>query len=122
MAKRINSKEKGKAGEREASKECSRVFGCNARRGQQYCGGTDSADIVDAIPGVHVEVKREERFRMWDAVDQANRDCGGNVPVVMHRKNRKPWVFIVELDRVPEFARLVLEGMNPTAHAGGRGG
>lgn len=118
----MNSRDKGKRGELEAAKECSRVFGCEARRGQQYCGTAESADIVDAIPGVHIEVKRTERFQLWDAVDQANADCGDNLPVVMHRRNRRPWVFVVELDRVPEFARLVMEAMTPTAHAGGREG
>jgi hypothetical protein len=54
------SREKGKAGEREAAHEISRLFNVQARRGQQFCGGPESPDVV-GLPGVHVEVKRAEK-------------------------------------------------------------
>lgn len=78
------------------------------RRSQQYAGINSDADIV-GVEGLHLEVKRQEKMDMYGALDQAIRDAkDGDVPVVMHRKNRKPWVLIIEADNVLEFARTVI--------------
>jgi hypothetical protein len=78
------------------------------RRSQQYAGTNCDADIV-GVPGLHVEVKRQEKMSLYDAVEQSVRDAAeGNVPIVMHRKNHKPWVIIVRCDDLVEFARTVI--------------
>lgn len=105
----VNSKRKGKTGELEASSELRRLFNVEARRGQQHQGGPDSPDIVTSIPGVHFEVSRAESLRLWEKVEQAVGDAGDNVPVVLHRGNRRPWLAIVRLDDLPELVwRLYL--------------
>ncbi len=101
------SKEKGKVGERELARELARVLGVGARRGVQYCGGPDSPDVVTDLPDIHIECKRTERLRLFDAIEQATRDAGEKVPVVLHRQNRKPWVAIVKLDDLPKLANLI---------------
>lgn len=81
---------KGKVGERELASELRRLFGVDARRGKQYCGGSDSPDVVTDAPGVHVEVKRTERLSLYPAMKQAVTDAGAEkVPVVFHRQNRE---------------------------------
>jgi len=100
----VHSKRKGAAGEREAAAELRRLFGVEARRGRQYAGGDDSPDILTGIPKVHFEVKRTEALRLFTALDQAIADAGENVPVVLHRANRKPWLAIVRLDDLPQLA------------------
>jgi len=92
------SRNKGKAGERELAHELTRVLGVSARRGVQFHGSPGSPDVIADIPDVHIECKRTERFRLYEALDQAVDDAGTNVPVVLHRQNRKPWVVIVRLD------------------------
>lgn len=93
---KINSRTKGKTGELEIA-AILRDAGYEARRGQQFAGGGDSPDVM-GLPGFHLEVKRVEQFRMWDAIDQANRDAKeGNTPVVVHRKNKRDWVAILSL-------------------------
>jgi hypothetical protein len=99
---KINSRSKGKVGELEASKVWAKLFGCEARRGQQFSGSPDSPDVVCDIPGVHLEVKRTERFDLYGAIAQAANDAGENVPIVLHRANGKPWVAVIELYRLPE--------------------
>ena len=95
----INSRQKGAAGEREFAKWLNDTFGVNARRGQQFCGLSGNADVVDGIPGTHPEVKRVERLNIHDAVDQAVRDCAdNNVPFVAHRRNRKPWLITIRAE------------------------
>lgn len=109
----MNSRDKGKRGELEFRDELRRR-GYEAERGQQRAGGTDSQDVRHNVPGVHFEVKRVERFNLYDAVNQARRDAGagGNMPVVAHRCNasrkaddcRGEWLFIIGGD---DFFRLL---------------
>jgi hypothetical protein len=98
------SRRKGCRGELEAAAELRRLFGVEARRGQQHHGGPDAPDVQAAIPGVHFEVKRVEALRLYPALEQAITDAGENLPVVLHRANQKPWVAIVRLDDLPKLA------------------
>lgn len=92
------SREKGKRGEREFAALCS-GHGYEARRTSQYCGKTgDAADVI-GLPGLHLEVKRTEAFRLYDALDQARRDAkDGLLPVVAHRKNNHRWVICMDAE------------------------
>ena len=90
------SREKGKRGERELASALSQ-FGYNARRGQQFKGGSNSPD-VEGLPGIHIEVKRTERLNLYDAMSQAKRDAGNKMPIVAHRKNNCEWVIIQPLE------------------------
>lgn len=98
---------KGKRGEREAAAEIRRLFGTDASRGRQFSGSPDSPDIRTGIPEVHFEVKRCEALQLYAAMDQACGDAGGKVPVVLHRKNNKPWLAIVPLDQLLRLALLI---------------
>ena len=104
MVKRINSRNKGKVGELEVAKIL-REKGWAARRGQQFSGGNESPDVVSELP-YHIEVKRVEKFDLYGALEQADRDSEGTdkESLVIHRKNGKEWVAVVRLE---EFLRLV---------------
>jgi len=104
-----NSRRKGKDGELEASAALRTWLGCEARRGQQYSGGTDSPDVLTSIEGVHFEVKRCEKLQLYKAVDQAITDADGKVPVVLHRANRRTWLAIVPLCELPRLAKRLTE-------------
>ena len=104
------SREKGKRGEREAAKAIEEALGVSARRGVQYQGGTDSPDIVTGLPGVHFEVKRREALKLYPAMAQAIMDAGyGEVPVVLHRKNRFGWLAVVPLVSLRHLAERITE-------------
>ena len=91
------SRDKGKRGEREVALIL-REHGFEARRGQQYCGANGDADVV-GVPGLHIEVKRTEKFRMYEALDQAINDAiEDELPVVFTRKNNCDWVACLRLD------------------------
>ncbi|NLE57348.1 MAG: hypothetical protein GX616_03245 [Planctomycetes bacterium] len=100
------SRDKGAAGERELAHELSRLLGVEAHRGRQYHGGPGSPDVAADIPDVHIECKRTERFRLYEALQQAIDDADGKTPIVAHRQNHKPWVVIVRLD---DLARLAVQ-------------
>ncbi len=104
------SKSKGKRGERELAAELSRVLGVAARRGQQFQGSPDSPDVVTDIHDVHIECKRSERLRLYEALEQAVEDAGvQKIPVVCHRQNNKPWVVVLRLDDLPKLATIIAE-------------
>ena len=96
------SRDKGKRGEREAAAELNRLFDCEARRAQQYCGADGDADIKCDIDGLQFEVKRQERMQMYKWMDQAESDKRyTEIPVVLTRQNNKPWLLAVKLDDLP---------------------
>ena len=93
----IHSKNKGKRGELEASKELTKG-GFPATRGQQFKGTEDSPDIdCPSLPDYHFEVKFIERFQLYPSLEQAQNDAPNKVPVVLHRKKRKDWIAILPL-------------------------
>lgn len=106
----MNSRNKGKSGERELAEELRRLFPNldGIRRGQQY-NGIDGQDVV-GIPGVHIECKRVEKLNIDAAMQQAVRDSSVfNVPTVFHRRNRKPWMVTVRLDDLHSLVACINE-------------
>ena len=95
MAKKIDSKSKGKRGEREWSRVCRSEGYADCRRTAQFCGKTGDASDCVGLPGIHQEVKRTERLRLSEAMFQAIRDAAaagnGDLPIVAHRANDEPW-------------------------------
>lgn len=102
------SRDKGKRGERELACKL-REHGFDTRRGQQFCGASGDADVI-GLDGIHIECKRTESFRLWDALAQSRADAReGEFPVVMHRKNACEWVVVQPLD---DWIELYREWMN----------
>ena len=97
MAKTIDSREKGKRGERELAAYF-REKGYDARRGQQFSGANGDPDVI-GLPGIHIECKRVEKLNLDAALEQSERDArAGEAPVVIHRKNRQKWRGTMLLD------------------------
>ena len=90
-----NSRQKGKRGELMASKELKRLFGCEARRGQQFCGANGDADIITSIEGIHFEVKNVEKFSLHKALEQA--------------ENRKDWVVVCYLEDLGDISERIIK-------------
>lgn len=92
----INSKKKGAHGELEFANLCKEYGFENVHRTAQFNGKMeDSLGDCEGLEGIHVEVKRVESLNVDKAMEQAVRDTEvkkeKKLPVVFHRKNRKPW-------------------------------
>jgi len=115
----VNSKEKGKRGEREWVKICREHGFKNARRSQQYAGGTEeSADVV-GLPYIHQEVKygydmTVEEIRGF--LEQAIRDSGGstNIPIVAHKKTYGKWFITMDWQDFVEMYCIAYDKPNNT--------
>lgn len=103
MTSKINSRNKGAIGEREFA-ALLREHGFDARRGQQFCGGADSPDVVSAALGwLHFEIKRVQHLNLIDACAQAEGDCDGKPWVVAHRRNHAPWLITMRSETFFQF-------------------
>lgn len=103
-----NSRQKGARGERELAAEL-RKHGYDARRGQQYSGANGDADVV-GLPGVHIECKLVEKLNIDNAMEQSIRDSKPDeIPIVTHRKNRKPWKVTISLEDFLKIFRVYLK-------------
>lgn len=93
--KKINSKAKGNAGERELAQLLRKQGHLDARRGQQYSGVNGDADVV-GVKGIHIECKRQQKVNdeMWlkQAEDDARK---GELPVVIYRRDREQWKVLI---------------------------
>jgi Holliday junction resolvase len=100
----MNSRSKGARGEREAAQAWAAATGATSRRGCQFAGGPDSPDVVSSLENIHLEVKRTERGNPYVWLEQAIRDAGDRLPVVLHRRSRQPWLLVVRLSDVQRLA------------------
>lgn len=87
------SRNKGKRGELEWAKLCTKA-GLPSRRGQQFAGGTNSPDVIhEGCDKLHCEVKRVEQLNLAAALAQADEDAMKcQYPYVAHRKNGGKWM------------------------------
>lgn len=93
----VNSRAKGKRAELDVA-HILQAYGYDARRGQQYSGASGDPDVI-GLPGIHLEVKRVERLNLDAAYAQAVNDKrDGEIPVVVHRKSRQPWMVTMSFD------------------------
>ena len=101
----INSKQKGKKGELELVHKL-KEHGFETHRSVQYNGKAEEGqpDLV-GLSGIHIECKRVEKLNIYDAIDQAKRDCKSSeipfndkIPAVFHRKNNCEWLVTMTLD------------------------
>lgn len=99
----INSKKKGSHGELEFAHECEK-YGFNKVHRTAQTNGKLENSLADCegLEGIHIEVKRVEKLNVENAVAQAERDLitkkEKRLPIVFHRKNRKPWLATSTLD------------------------
>jgi Holliday junction resolvase len=104
----MNSREKGKRGERQWRDEL-RANGYMARRGQQFSGSPDSPDVIcEELGWLQFEVKAVERLNIEDAMEQARRDAVAKTPVVAHKRSFRRWLVTMDAETFFQFLRGTL--------------
>lgn len=103
---KVNSRQKGKRGEREAVLLLRSIGFTEARRTQQYCGNAGASDVVlSPSSTVHVEVKFGYPISKMDlglstfdaAVRKCQEDCGGQPWIILWKpKGHRQWRASVE--------------------------
>lgn len=100
------SRSKGKRGELDARDQIREHWAApDCRRSQQYCGSESSADLLNALPGGHVEVKRIKAIAAMRYLEQADRDrAAGDFPIVVMREDRGGWVVMFKIEDSKRFS------------------
>lgn len=98
----MNSRRKGKRGELEAARALRELFGVAVTRAAQH-SGKEQADLR-GTPGLHWEVKLYAKIGACRFMDQAQAECGDDVPIVLMRENGGQWMVMVPLN---ELSRLL---------------
>ena len=109
----INSKQKGAAFERTVALMFRENGIINAHRTAQFSGKTGQAADVEGIPLVHVEAKAQEKMRLYDWMNQSIRDSEaegkGNLPIVVHKANRKDVLVTMRFDDWMKLYKIYLD-------------
>jgi Holliday junction resolvase len=107
----MNSREKGKRGERQAAEALKSILGWQAFRSAQV-SGKFSADLLGVPAKVHCEVKFYESIAALRFMAQAVRDAKPNqIPFVVMRENKSPdWVVMVRLKDLKELTDVIQRG------------
>src|SRR5438105_14068898 len=103
----MNSREKGKRGEREFRDVLREAGYCKAHRWVQYQGGVDSTDVnCPELPEIQFEVKRCQHGSLYVWINQAEADAKPNqFRVVAHKKNNAAWLAILPMSDFLEIVR-----------------
>ena len=107
----MNSRQKGKRGERELAGYLREQGWVKARRSQQYAGHPEagSGDVVCSNFPFHIEAKRCQQVMPEKWLFQAMSDAPqGKVPSVWFRRNgNKNWMVLMSADDVCDLARQI---------------
>ena len=92
------ARNKGKVGEREVAKILRDHGFVDAHRTQQFSGKEGTSDVV-GIPGMHIEVKRQEKLAIEKWHEQACEDAREDeVPIVVFRRSGQKWRVVMDLE------------------------
>lgn len=92
-----SARRKGKGAEIAIARIFREQYGIDVRRGHVF---DHESDLV-GIPGIHPEVKRQERLNVFEAMDQAVEEAAkrkDGVPTVFFRKDRTDWLVAMRLN------------------------
>lgn len=74
----------------------------DAHRTAQHCGKTGDAGDIEGVEGLHIECKHVEKLNLYNAYHQSVRDNNaknnGDIPIVVHKKNRETVMVSLSLD------------------------
>ncbi len=73
-------------------REILRDHGYTSARRNFQSGGQGGGDLIEAIEGVHLEIKHREKTAIWEWLAQAEGDARPtDTPAVIFRRNRSGW-------------------------------
>jgi hypothetical protein len=100
----VNSRQKGKVGEREARDAIRECLGLLDVKRSAQVSGKETSDVLTKAP-IHWEVKRRKKISALRFLEQAERDTTDKVPaVVMREDGTTNWVLMLRLRHYRQFA------------------
>lgn len=90
------SRDKGRRGELELCKILSDALSLPVRR-VPLSGAMEGHKGDLEVPGLHVEVKRQETWHLQEWIRQMEDQSGDQMAALMFRKSRSPWYVLMTL-------------------------
>lgn len=101
------SRRKGAVAEREIIQVLRAEGWPNAQRTSDGREQAQRGDIANGPQGVHLEIKRQERLNVPAALRQVAADANPlDVPILVHRSSRQPWLVTLPLTELLPLLRL----------------
>lgn len=98
---------KGAVGEREIVRILKDAGWTRAERTSNGRAQHARGDIANGPPGVHIEVKRQERLNVPRAFRQIESDANPlDIPVLVHRPSGQDWIASLPLDELLPLLKL----------------
>lgn len=101
---------KGKTGELEAIKVIQAHGWPRAHRTSDGRTQAGRCDVGSGPQGVALEIKRVERLNVPQALRRLAEDAGPDIPILVHRPSRSPWMATLELTELLPLLRLREQG------------
>ena len=104
------SRDKGKRGEREARDQCRKYWNAEQCIRSAQASGSHDADLLDALPLSHVEVKRHARIVSADFMKQAESSSRElEMPVVLSKEDKHEWLCTFRMRDSVRFVQSVVD-------------
>jgi hypothetical protein len=101
------ARNKGKTFERDVANAFKEI-GFKAHRGQQFKGTADSPDVkVPEVPEINIECKAVEKLNVFDTMDKAIEDAKAQIPIIIHRKNRRGTLAIMRFEDFLKYFEVI---------------
>ena len=115
--KKIDSRQKGKRGELQARDQVRAHWGSSKCIRAAQANGSYSADLLNALPGAHVEVKYLERIGCFRFLEQAERDKSPEeFPVLLMKETgTNRWLVAFPIEDTEEFVSSYWENQQREA-------
>ncbi len=96
----VTERRKGAAGELEAIRLLHEHGWGSARRSSDGRTQSGRGDVANGPAGVCIEIKRREKLDVPGALRKLAEDAGPDIPVLVHRSSRQPWLATLELSEL----------------------
>lgn len=107
MSSGAHKRNKGAAGEREVIHLLHAAGWPDAERTSNGREQAGKSDIARGPAGCHIEIKRQERLNVPQALTQATTEANRlDIPIVVHRPSRHVWMATLPLDELLPLLKL----------------
>jgi len=105
-----SAKQKGSRKEREVADAINKAFNCKCRRtpmsGALPDWKGDICQLPEELNDLCLEVKCQEKTKIWQWLEQAERESGRKTPVLLFSRNRSKTYAVMEMN---DWLNLLLE-------------
>jgi len=115
---RRSAKGKGRGFQKDTARDIREYFGLADSDVRSTAASVGGEDILFSELGRNtfpfsVECKNQEHINIWQAIEQANKNCNGYVPIVVFKKNHSDTYVTIDFESFLAIIKHGVESMRP---------